>query len=87
MFTTMGLKEQQTTDNLIVKDCCFITEKIDKFDFSGIRRGCLSHLNESKKNKHLPDNWYCEINYNSLQWPLVFFIFARANFFDSHRTS
>ena len=39
-----------------------------------------------RKNKHLPDDWYCEINYNSFQKPSVFFIFARANFPDSYRT-
>ena len=47
MFTTMSAKEQQTSDNLIVKDNCFITEIIDKRSFSGILRGCLSHLNEA----------------------------------------
>ena len=59
-------KEQQTSDNLIVKDNCFITDIFDKFSFSGILRGCLSHLNEDKprKNKHLPENWNCEIYYN-----------------------
>ena len=36
MFTTMCPKEQQTSDNLIVKDDCFITEIFDKFSFSGI---------------------------------------------------
>ena len=39
MFTTMRLKEQQTSDNLIVKDYCFITEIFDKFSFSGILTG------------------------------------------------
>ena len=29
------LKEQQTSDNLIVKDNCFIIEIFDKFSFSG----------------------------------------------------
>ena len=33
VFTTMCLKEQQTSDNLIVKDNCFITEIFDKFSF------------------------------------------------------
>ena len=65
MFRTICPKEQQTSDNLIVKDNCFIIEIFDKCSFSGILRGCLSHLNEAKKNKHLPDNWYCEVNYNS----------------------
>ena len=47
MFTTMCLKEQQTSGNLIVKDYCFIIEIFDKFSFSCILRGCLSHLNEA----------------------------------------
>ena len=34
--------EQQTSDNLIVKDNCFITEMFDKCSFSGILRGCLT---------------------------------------------
>ena len=44
MFTTMCSKEQQTSDNLIVKDNCFIIEIFDKCSFNGILRGCLSHL-------------------------------------------
>ena len=47
MFTTMCPKEQQTSDNLIVKNYCVITEIFDKFGFSGIPRGCFSHLNEA----------------------------------------
>ena len=47
LFTTMCPKEQQTNDYLIVKDHCFIIETFDKFSFSGILRGCLSHLNEA----------------------------------------
>ena len=47
MFKTMCPKEQQTSDDLIVKDCCFIIEICDKFSFSGILRGCLSHINEA----------------------------------------
>ena len=47
MFTTMCPKEQQTSDNLIVKDNCFIAEIFDKGSISGILRGCLSHLNEA----------------------------------------
>ena len=49
MFTTMCPKEQQTSDDLIVKDYCFISEIFDKFSFSGILTGCLSHLNETWK--------------------------------------
>ena len=49
MFTTMCPKEQQTSDNLIVKDNCFIIEIFDKFSFSGVLRGCLSHVNEALK--------------------------------------
>ena len=47
MLTTMYPKEQQTNDNLVVKDNCFIIEIFDKFSFSGILRECLSHLNEA----------------------------------------
>ena len=36
VFTTMRPKEQQTSNNLIVKDNCFIIEIFDKFSFSGI---------------------------------------------------
>ena len=36
MFTTMGPKEQQTSDNPIVKDNCFIVEIFHKYSFSGI---------------------------------------------------
>ena len=49
MFTTMCRKEQQTSDNLIVKDHCFVIEIFDKFSFSNILKGCLSHLNEAYK--------------------------------------
>ena len=38
VFATKYLKEQQTSDNLIVKDYCFIIEIFDKFSFSGILR-------------------------------------------------
>ena len=34
MFTIMFPKEQQTSDNLNVKDYCFIIEIFDKFSFS-----------------------------------------------------
>ena len=47
MFTTMCPKEQQISDNLIVKDYCSITEIFDKFSFSGILRRSLSHLDEA----------------------------------------
>ena len=47
MFTTMCPKEQQTSDNLIVKDYCFIIEIFDKFGFTVIFRRCLSHFNEA----------------------------------------
>ena len=47
VFTTMYPKEQQTSYNLIVKDYCYIIEIFDKFNFSGILRGCLSHLYEA----------------------------------------
>ena len=49
MFAAMCSKEQQTSDNLIVKDFRFIIEMLDKFSFSGILRRCLSHLNEAWK--------------------------------------
>ena len=39
VFTTMCPKEQQTSDNLVVKDNYFIIETFDKFSFSGILRG------------------------------------------------
>ena len=39
VFTTMC--QQQTSDNLILKDYCFIIDIFDKFSFSGILRGCL----------------------------------------------
>ena len=48
-FITICRKKQQTSDNLIVKDYCFIIEIFDKFSFSGILRGCLSHLHEAWK--------------------------------------
>ena len=53
MFTTMFPKEQQTSDNLIVKDYCFI-EIFDKFSFIGILRGCSSHLNKAQKEHASP---------------------------------
>ena len=44
MFTTMGPKEQETSDYLMVKDNCFFIEIFDKFSFSGIPSGCLSEV-------------------------------------------
>ena len=49
MFSAMCPKEQQSNDNLIVKDYYFIIEIFDKFSLSIILRGCLSHLNEAWK--------------------------------------
>ena len=49
MFTTMCPKKQQTSDDLIVKNNCFIIEIFDKFGFSAILKGCVSHLNEAWK--------------------------------------
>ena len=47
VLTTMCSEEQRNSDNLIVKDYCFIIKIFDKFSFSGILRGCLSHSNET----------------------------------------
>ena len=47
VFTTMCSEEQQSSDNQIVKDYSFIIKIFDKFSFSGILRGCLSHLNKA----------------------------------------
>ena len=47
VFRTMCSKEQQTTDNLIVKDNCLIIEIFDKCSFSGVFGGCLSRLNKA----------------------------------------
>ena len=44
-------KQQATSDNLIVKDYCFIIEIFDNFSFSGILGGCLSHLKQSRKTQ------------------------------------
>ena len=38
MFTTMCPKEQQTSDNLIVKGYCFITEVVDTGPVKLIKR-------------------------------------------------
>ena len=47
MFTTVCPEEQQTSDNLIVKDNCLIIEIFDKCSVSGILKECLRHLNET----------------------------------------
>ena len=50
-------KEQQTSDNLIVKDYCFIIEVFDKFSFSGIvpdQIGTLSQVGTKKISKAGP---------------------------------
>ena len=47
MFTSTCPKEQQTSDNMIVKDNCLVIEIFDKCSFSGILWGCLSRFNES----------------------------------------
>ena len=41
MFATICPKEQQTSDNLTVKDNYFIIEIFHEFSFGGILRGCL----------------------------------------------
>ena len=43
MFTTMCPKEQQTSDNLIVKDCCFIIEIFDKGPVKLVERVKIAH--------------------------------------------
>ena len=45
VVTTMCHEEQQTIDNLIVKQNCFIIKTSDKSIFTSILRECLSHLN------------------------------------------
>ena len=43
MFTTMCPKEQQTSENLIVKDYCFIIEIFDKGPVKLIKRVKIAH--------------------------------------------
>ena len=43
MFTTMRPKEQQTSDNLIVKDKYFIVEIFDKEPVKLIKRVKIAH--------------------------------------------
>ena len=44
MFTTMCPKEQQTSDNLIVKDYCFIIEIFDKGPVKLMQRVKIARL-------------------------------------------
>ena len=50
VFTTRHPEEQQTSDNLIVKDNCLIIEIFDKCSFSCILMGCLNHLSLERIN-------------------------------------
>ena len=43
MFTIMCPKEQQTSDNLILKDYCFIIEIFDKGPVKLIKRVKIAH--------------------------------------------
>ena len=52
----MCSEEQQTSDNLIVKDNCFIIEIFDKFSFSGVLGGCFSHLRARLHREFIFDN-------------------------------
>ena len=62
MFTTMCPKEQQTSDNLIVKDNCFIAEIIDKGPVKLIKRVKIAHsFLQSVSNQ-------CHVI--SLSWPM-----------------
>ena len=45
VFTTMCPKEQQTSDNLIIKDYCFIIEIFDKFK-PGFHKANFDHDND-----------------------------------------
>ena len=66
VFTTMCLKEQLTSDNLIVEGYCFITEIFDKFNFSGIHEA-RSHDPLSRIRLLLvPKNGSCEYIKNDL---------------------
>ena len=43
MFTTMCPKEQQTSDNLIIKDYCFIIEILDEGPVKLIKLVKIAH--------------------------------------------
>ena len=43
MFTTMCPKEQQTSDNLIIKDYCFIIEILDEGPVKLIKPVRIAH--------------------------------------------
>ena len=57
VFTTMCPKEQQTSDNLIVKDHCFIMEMFDQFSFSGTLTGYLRVI-FCKNHTESPYLWF-----------------------------
>ena len=46
--------EQQTSDNLIVKDNCFIIEIFDRFVFSGVLRKLMFKVVRNKKFQNFP---------------------------------
>ena len=56
MFTTMCPNEQQTNDNLKYLINLALVVSLGDIEVIQMKPG---------KNKHLPDNWHCEINYNS----------------------
>ena len=52
MFTTMSPEEQQTSDYLIVKDYCFITEIFDKGPVKLMQRVKIVHsVSQSVSNQ------------------------------------
>ena len=59
MFTTMCPKEQHTSDNLIVKDYCFIIEIFDKFSFGGFLWGCLEAIFHKAEFSARSDIFFC----------------------------
>ena len=67
MFTIMCPKEQQTNDNLILKTTVLSLKYLINLALVVSLGDVEDILIEARKNKHLPDNWYCEINYNSRQ--------------------
>ena len=60
-------KKQQIRNNLIVKGYCLIIEIFDKFSFSGIPRGCYSHLNigEIHCHKGKQNKWSKQIEFSA----------------------